>query len=782
MTEITIKISDIDCAACVERLGRTLQALPGVAEAAVNYTAGNARIVYDESALSLGEIAGRIRRAGYSVPIETAVLSCEALDAAAAEQAEACLLDVQGVREVQPDLAAHTLTVTLWPIGVDSRSLLTAARTAGVWASVQELRGGEEEQEQHRRLALLRQLCTAALLTMPLLWNLHPYVQLVLATLVQFWPGLYFYRGAWRALKNRTLGMDFLIALSTTVIYLYSAVITFTVHEDIQLYFLSEGVLLTLVLFGKYLENLARGEASSAIRKLMRLQPKTALVERGGEARELDVDEIVEHDVILLRAGERVPVDGVVLEGSCTVDESMLTGESLPVEKAEGDPVFGGTLNRAGSARIAAERLGKDSVLQQMIDIVQRAQTSKAPVQRLADRIASWFVPIVALLAAVVFCIWYFRAQPGDLGRAVYCMCSVLVIACPCALGLATPAAVMAATGRAAALGVLFRGGEQLENAFKTTAVVFDKTGTLTYGEPELTEVQTVSGDAERMLLLAAAVERLSEHPVAGAVTRGVAGWYPNTLPPQVTAFETIPGQGVRGTAAGQDILCGSRRLLASASVDLTPLDALPDLRAEAKTEVCVACNGVLLGTIGVADRIRPDAAQAVRALEDMGVSVWMLTGDNARTAEAIARQAGIAHVLSEVLPEEKAAQVRALQAQGSYVAMVGDGINDAPALAQAELGIAMGGGTDVAMEAADVMLLGGSVAAVPLALRISRAAVRIIRENLIWALAYNLVCIPLAALGYVNPSIAAAAMSLSSIAVLMNSLRLQRAEEKKKP
>lgn len=780
MTEITIKISDLDCAACVARLGRTIQALPGVSEAAVNYATGSARVVYDESALELREIAGRIHRAGYSVPAETALLSCESLDDTAAQRATACLLAVHGVRDVQPDLAARMLTVTLWPIGVDSRTLLAAARTAGVWASVQEVRGGEEEQEQYRRLALLRLLCAAALLTMPLFWNLHPYVQLALATAVQFWPGMHFYRGAWRALKNRSLGMDFLIALSTTVIYLYSAVVTFTVRDEIQLYFLSEGVLLTLVLFGKYLENLARGETSSAIRKLMRLQPKTALVERGGAVRELDLDEITEHDIILLRPGERVPVDGVVLAGSCTVDESMLTGESLPVEKAEGDHVFGGTLNRAGSARIAAERLGKDSVLQQMIDIVQRAQTSKAPVQRLADRIAAWFVPIVALLAAAVFCIWYFLARPGDAGRAVYCMCSVLVIACPCALGLATPAAVMAATGRAATLGVLFRGGAPLECAGKIDTVVFDKTGTLTYGEPELTDVQTVSGDAARMLLLAAAVERLSAHPIAGAVTRGVSGWYPNALPPQVTAFEAVPGQGVRGVAAGHEILCGSRRLLVAAGVDLSALEALPDLHTQAKTEVCVACDGVLLGALGIADRIRPDAAAAVRSLTAMGVQVWMLTGDNARTAGAIARQAGIEHVLFEVLPEEKAAQVRALQAQGRRVAMVGDGINDAPALVEADLGIAMGGGTDVAIASGDVLLLGGGVEASPLALRLARAAMRVIRENLVWALAYNLVGIPLAAFGMVNPSIAAAAMSLSSIAVLMNSLRLQHAEEKK--
>lgn len=780
MTEVTIKISDMDCAACVARLGRTLESLPGVAEAAVNYAAGSARVVYDESALTLGELAGRIRRAGYSVPVETAVLACEALDSDAAERAAAELLAVHGVKDVQPDLAARTLTVVLWPIGTDSRALITAARDAGVWASVQEVRGGEEEQEQHRRLALLRLLCVSSLLTMPLLWNLHPYVQLALATAVQFWPGMHFYRGAWRAVKNRALGMDFLIALSTTAIYLHSMAVTFVVRDDIQLYFLSVCVLLTLVLFGKYLEILARGEASGAIRKLMRLQPKTALVERGGEARELDIDEITEHDVILLRPGECVPVDGVVLAGSCTVDESMLTGESLPVEKAAGDHVFGGTLNRAGSARIAAERLGKDSVLQQMIDIVQRAQASKAPVQRLADRIAAWFVPIVALLAAAVFCIWYFGARPGDTGRAVSCMCSVLVIACPCALGLATPAAVMAATGRAAALGVLFRGGEALERARRVDTVVFDKTGTLTYGEPELTDVQAVSGDAEQMLLLAAAVERLSEHPVAGAVTRGVSGWYPNALPPQVAAFAALPGQGVRGVAAGHVVLCGSRRLLAAAGVDLTALDALPDLRAQAKTEVCVACDGALLGVLGVADRIRPDAADAVRALTALGVEAWMLTGDNARTAEAIAQQAGIAHVLFEVLPEEKAAQVRTLREQGRHVAMVGDGVNDAPALVEAELGVAMGGGTDVAIESGDVLLLGGSMAAAPLALRLARAAMRVIHENLIWALAYNLVGIPLAAFGMVNPSIAAAAMSLSSIAVLMNSLRLQHAEEKK--
>lgn len=537
---------------------------------------------------------------------------------------------------------------------------------------------------------------------------------------------------------------------------------------------------MSLLLFGKYIEKIARGEASSAIRNLMRLQPKTALVECGGDMKEIDIEEITEHDLIILRPGERVSADGAVLEGECAVDESMLTGESLPIDKKIGDSVFGGTLNRAGSVKISATRLGKDSVLQQIIDIVQKTQSFKVPIARLADKIAAWFVPFVVVLALGVFCAWYFFVTDRDLGVSITHTCGVLIIACPCALGLATPTGIMVGSGRAAELGVLFRSGEQLENAYKATTVVFDKTGTLTYSTPEVTEVFSVTGngDEQNMFILAASVERLSEHPIAGAVTRAAAHRYPNALPPQVQGFHSVAGQDVCGEVAGRRMICGSRLMMENEGIDLSPLERIPDMREGAKTEVCIACDGVLLGVMGVADLLRPEASKAVAELRNMGVEVWMLTGDNRRTAQAIARQAGIDHVLFEVLPDRKAQEVQRLQANGKIVAMVGNGINDAPALAATDTAIAMGTGTDVAIESADVMLLGGNICAVPLALNLSRVTMRTIRINLLWSLLYSLIFIPVAACGIVNPTIASAAMSFSSIAVLLNSLMLKKAEK----
>jgi len=775
MTEFTIKISDIDCAACVARLDEAIRGIPGVQSAAVNYAAGSADIVFDEAAVSLDDVARKIRRTGYGVPVEEAELS---VPAGGAERAAQALRGVFGVINVQTDADTGSLVVRMWPVGTEGRDLLRACRDAGAWAELKELRGGDEDQENAQRLRLLRTLAAATLLTMPLVWDLAPKIQLVLATLVQFGPGQYFYRGAWRALRNRTLSMDFLVALSTTIIYAYSVYVTFTVDIDIQLYFLSECVLLCLILFGKYLENLAKTETSGAIRRLMRLQPKTALVERDGEEKELDIDEICEHDVVVLRPGERVPVDGIIIGGSCAVDESMLTGESLPVDKSAGDTVFGGTLNRSGSARISAARLGKDSVLQQIIEIVRRAQTSKAPIQRLADRIASRFVPAVVLIAAAVFAVWYFAASPGDLEKAMVACCDVLVIACPCALGLATPTGIMVGSGRAAELGVLFRGGAELENARRADTVLFDKTGTLTHGEPEVTDVCAVNGPAGDMLILAAAVEHLSEHPVAGAVTRCAAYRCPASLPPAVTDFFSVPGGGVSGVVEGERVVCGSRELLSDYGVEVSGLGAVPDLREDAKTEVCIARGGTLLGVMGVADRLKSGAADCVKALKDAGLEVWMLTGDNERTARAVGEKAGISNILAGVKPGEKVKAVEALKSQGKTVAMVGDGINDAPALAAADVSVAMGNGTDVAMDSAGIMLPGGDIAKLPLALRLSGDTMKTIKGNLVWALCYNAVCIPVAACGVINPSIAAAAMTISSMGVLMHSLKLKHAEE----
>ena len=524
---------------------------------------------------------------------------------------------------------------------------------------------GDEAQELKQRFRLLRLLIASTALSMPLLWNLPPMVQLVFATALQLYPGMYFVRNALRGLRSLTMGMDLLVALSTTAIYAYSTVVVFTVTEDIKLYYLCDGVLISLLLFGRYLESVAIYQSGEAVRSLMRLQPKTAIVLRGGTEREIDAQEIVSGDTVVLRPGERVPADGVISEGGCLVDESLLTGESEPVSKCVGNRVTGGTLNREGRAVYTATAVGESSTLRQMADFVRRAQSEKAPVQRFADKIASVFVPSVIGLAALVFVLWFFVLAPHDWGKAVSTVCGVLVIACPCALGLATPAALMTASGRGAELGILFKGASAIEKAWGVDTVVFDKTGTLTQGRVEP----------------------------------------------------------------------------------------------------------------GVRDPLREDAKSAVRACRELGLEVWMISGDKEETARRIAGECGIDRIMYEVKPEEKARQIEKLKSAGRRVAMVGDGINDAPAMALAELAVAMGTGTDVAIECADVVLPGGRIGRVPQTLRLARAARKTVRQNLAWALAYNLICIPVAACGIVNPSIAAAAMTLSSNGILLHSLRLNKTE-----
>lgn len=524
---------------------------------------------------------------------------------------------------------------------------------------------GDEAQELKQRFRLLRLLIASTALSMPLLWNLPPMVQLVFATALQLYPGLYFVRNALRGLRSLTMGMDLLVALSTTAIYAYSTVVVFTVTEDIKLYYLCDGVLISLLLFGRYLESVAIYQSGEAVRSLMRLQPKTAIVLRDGAELEIDAQEIVSGDTVVLRPGERVPTDGVIIEGGCLVDESLLTGESEPVSKCAGDRVTGGTLNREGRAVYTATAVGESSTLRQMADFVRRAQSEKAPVQRFADKIASVFVPSVIGLAALVFVLWFFVFAPHDWGKAVSTVCGVLVIACPCALGLATPAALMTASGRGAELGILFKGASAIEKAWGVDTVVFDKTGTLTLGRVEP----------------------------------------------------------------------------------------------------------------GVRDPLREDAKSAVRACRELGLEVWMISGDKEETARRIAGECGIDRIMYEVKPEEKARQIEKLKSAGRRVAMVGDGINDAPAMALAELAVAMGTGTDVAIECADVVLPGGRIGRVPQTLRLARAARKTVRQNLAWALAYNLICIPVAACGIVNPSIAAAAMTLSSNGILLHSLRLNKTE-----
>lgn len=736
----------MECAACVARLDRALEKLPGVQRAAVNYTAASALITYDEGVTDLAAIAARVKRAGFRVPVEEQDLlpaEADAETAAAAADAQRAVFGVKGVA-VQAD---GTLTAYLWPIGVDGRDLAAdCAATPG------ELRGGDADQKLEKRMDLLKTLVTSACCTAPLMLEMHPKLQFLAGTALQFGPGRYFYKSAWRGLRNRTFGMDFLVSLSSTLIYLYSAYVTFTPRRSYKLYFASDGVLLSLILFGKYMEQVAAGEANSAIRKLMHLQPRTAMVQRGDTFVELPVDQIAEHDRVRIRPGERVPVDGTVISGQCAVDESMLTGESMPVDKAPGDQVIGGSLNRSGSAIVSAEALGKASVLEQIIQIVRQAQCEKAPVQRFADKVARWFVPGVIGAAALTFLVWYRRIAPRNLERALLTCCDVLSVACPCALGLATPTGLMVGSGRAAEHGILFKSGAELENAYKADCVVFDKTGTLTNGAPALTDVCPCSGvQPETLVRLAAALEQCSDHPLARAVTAYAQQQSDAPLPP-AEDFSYALGRGVRGTVAGAVVVCGSRTWLRELGIDMAALAALPDLRAQAKTELCVARK-----------------------------EVWMMTGDHARTAEAIAAEVGIDHVLSEVRPDEKTAAIERLRAQGKTVCMVGDGINDTPALAVADCAVAMGGGSDIAIESAGILLPSGNLEKLPELFDISRATIRTIRQNLTWALFYNLVSIPVAALGVLHPSICATAMSASSIGVLMHSLRLKDSGKKER-
>ncbi|HYT00814.1 MAG TPA: heavy metal translocating P-type ATPase [Thermoplasmata archaeon] len=608
---------------------------------------------------------------------------------------------------------------------------------------------------------------------------------LALATPVQFVAGWRFYRGFADAIRNRSANMDVLIAIGTTAAYAYSTVVTILPLLGVALadkgtYFDTSAVIIGLILLGKYAEELAKGKAGDAIRKLMDLAPRTAHVLRDGREEEIPVELVQLEDLVVVRPGERVPVDGTIVEGVSAIDESMITGESMPVDKKLGDTAIGGTINKTGLLRIRATRVGADSTLNQIIKLVEDAQVARAPIQRLADRVSSLFVPAVVGIATLTFFLWYLPFGE-TVGRSLVFFIAVLIIACPCALGIATPAAIMVGTGKGAENGLLIKGGEYLEKAHKLTTVVFDKTGTLTKGKPSVTDLISVGPLSEAEILrLGASAERGSEHPLAEAIVRAAeakAFWLEDP-----ETFEAIPGQGVRAKVGRRAVLLGNRQLIAEVGVRLDGLETtLREWEAQGKTAMLVAVDGKLAGVIGVADTLKEHAVQAVRSLKELGIEVVMLTGDNRRTAEAIARHAGIDHVIAEVLPAQKAAKIRELQSQGKVVAMVGDGINDAPALAQSDVGIALGSGTDVAMEAGGIVLIKDDLRDVVASIELSRRTVQKIRQNLFWAFFYNTALIPLAAgvlagVGIIlNPIIAGAAMGFSSVSVVMNSLTLRR-------
>ena len=759
----------------------------------------------DSSGLIMGEVANQAESAQYPTSARIGIRGMHC--AACVAKVERALSQTPGVLRASVNLASEEALVEYRPAQVGLPGLGAAVASSGFEMLERGEAAEEEVERQHRDdyLRLKKKLIVSALLTAvilmgsmtPLLSFLPfgaPVWLFVLTTPVQFWVGGQFYRSAWARARHGSSDMNTLIVVGTSAAYLYSTVAVFapgffvTVGQRPQMYFDTAAVIITLILLGRLLEARAKRRTTQAIRRLAQLQPKTATLLRGeGEQEAVPIEQVQLGDRVLVRPGESIPVDGIVQAGSSAVDESMLTGESLPVEKQPGDSVTGATLNTMGALTVLATKVGKATALARIIDLVRQAQGSKAPIQRLADTIAAYFVPAVIATAVVTFCLWLTFGPEPSLSFALMTFVAVLIIACPCSLGLATPTAIMVGTGRGAESGVLIKGGEILERAHTLTTVVFDKTGTLTTGKPAVTEVIPSEALPERarlsgaeVLRVAARAEWHSEHPLGQAVVqhaqaRGM------TLGP-VESFVALAGHGAEARLEGKLVLVGSRRLLAQRGLQSGDLPEHAErLAREGKTPLYVVVNRRVVGLIAVADTLKPQAAEDVRRLQHMGLEVVMLTGDNRHTAQAIARQAGIAQVLAEVLPEEKAAEIARLQANGAAVAMVGDGINDAPALAQATVGIAVGSGTDIALEAADITLLRGELSGVATAIALSRRTVQVIRQNLFWAFAYNTAGIPLAAgLLYpffgilLDPMLAASAMALSSVSVLTNSLRLR--------
>ena len=756
--------------------------------------------------------AAEVRTTGVrTTDAQTIVIPVKGMTCASCvKHVEKALRGVQGVDDVAVNLATGRATVRVRP-GTKPGPLIESVRAVGY--SVEEAveapgtpgatPSDRERMEREREIRTQSiTLGFSAALTIPLLIPMighftgahvlpffdNPRVQFVPATLVQCIVGWQFYRRGWLSLIHGAANMDVLVAIGTSAAYLYSVATTFVTGGDV--YYEASATILTLVMLGKLLEAVAKGRTSGAIRKLVGLQPRTATVVRGDEEARIPVEDVRPGDRVLVRPGERIPVDGVVLQGHSAVDESMLTGESIPVEKAPGEEVAGGTINKFGSFTFEATRVGRDTALARIVALVEEAQGSKAPIQRVADVVASYFVPAVLGVALVTFIAWMIATR--DVTRALLSMTAVLVIACPCALGLATPTAIMVGTGRGAEMGVLIRGGEHLERAQGITAVVFDKTGTLTRGEPSVTSVVALEPYSEETVLaLAAGAEHASEHPLGMAIveharSRGIEI-------PEAIGFETVPGRGVRATmsayrtagdgaavheaaaAAPSAVLAGNMAFMSESGIDTSRLAGIVEgMEEQGRTAIMLALNGVAAGAISLQDTLKDEAPEAIRDLHEMGVKVAMLTGDNRRTAQAIASQAGIDDVFAEVLPAQKADMIDRMKRRGGVIAMVGDGINDAPALATADIGIAIGTGMDVAMEAAGITLISGDLRGVVRAIRLSRATMRAIRQNLFWAFAYNVVGIPVAALGKLNPIIAGAAMAMSSVSVVSNSLRLR--------
>jgi len=803
---IDLPIVGMSCAGCASTIQRGLTGINGVEKANVNFANSKATVFFQPQLAKPEDFISSVRKSGYEVGTASLELPIQGIVCASCiQKIEKALLQTRGVVKAVVNLATAKAKVEYLPSETNFEEMKRAVESTGYKVLEFEPSEGIEDPEKFVREKEYKKLKTKFIvgLVLGLLVFLGSsrhwfpwipsflgnfYVLWALATPVQLWIGWQFYKGAWGAFKHRNADMNTLIAVGTSAAYLYSVVATLfpsffeAAGMKPDVFFDTSVLIIVLILFGRLLEARAKGQTSEAIKKLMGLQPKTARIIRDGKEMDIPVEEVLVGDTVVVRPGEKIPVDGVVKEGKSAVDESMITGESIPVKKEAGDEVIGATINKTGSFKFQATKVGKDTALAQIIKLVQDAQGSKAPIQRLADVISGYFVPIVISVAIATFVIWFNFGPFPSLTFALLTFVAVMIIACPCALGLATPTAVMVGTGKGAENGILIKGGESLETAHKLDTIVFDKTGTLTKGEPEITDLVSINTHSEEEILKnAASAEKVSEHPLGEAIIKGAIERKIELHDPK--DFKAIEGHGVEARVDGRKVILGNIKLMKDRGIDIRDLEKkAEEFASDGKTPIYVSIDGKSAGIIAVADPLKESSVEALERLKRLGLKIVMLTGDNKKTAEAIARKAGIDGVISEVLPEDKVQEIRRLQSEGRSVAMVGDGINDAPALAQADVGIAIGSGTDVAIEASDITLIKGDLRGVASAIELSKRTIRVIKQNLFWAFLYNTAGIPIAAgvlypfFGILlNPIFASAAMAFSSVSVVSNSLRLRR-------